>query len=119
MRSLSSWISRDRNEFGSRDSVVLVVRKQVPPTFSLIHWSFLPWMGYCDDAAAAVADDDDDDEDGPPPPPSRYWPFRLTVAICCTRPDRSSFISGFGIARWWFVVRMFSFDFTVPCERMR
>lgn len=37
MRSLSSKIRRDRNEFGSRDNVVFVVRKHVPPTFSFTH----------------------------------------------------------------------------------
>lgn len=33
-----SCMRRARNEFGSRDSVVLVVRKQVPPTFKRTHW---------------------------------------------------------------------------------
>lgn len=37
IRSLS-WMRRARNEFGSRDRVVFVVRKQVPPTFSFTHW---------------------------------------------------------------------------------
>lgn len=37
MRSVSSWIRRHRKDFGSRDRVVLVVRKWVPPTFSFIH----------------------------------------------------------------------------------
>lgn len=37
IRSLS-WMRRAKKEFGSRDSVVLVVRKQVPPTFNFTHW---------------------------------------------------------------------------------
>lgn len=86
MRSLSSWMSRDRNEFGSRESVVLVVRKQVPPTFSLIHWSFLPWIGYCDEE-----EQEPPEPDAAPPPPSRYCPFRLTVAIFWAMLWRSSF----------------------------
>lgn len=37
IRSLS-WMRRAKKEFGSRERVVLVVKKQVPPTFSRTHW---------------------------------------------------------------------------------
>lgn len=48
MRSVSSWIKRQRKDFGSRERVVFVVRKWVPPTLSRTHW---PPAG----ASAAVA----------------------------------------------------------------
>lgn len=34
----SAWLSLYRNDFGSRHSVCLVVKKYVPPTFSRIHF---------------------------------------------------------------------------------
>lgn len=37
MRSESSLHNLYKNEFGSLDSVVFVVRKHVPPTFSFTH----------------------------------------------------------------------------------
>ena len=40
LRSVSSWHNLYRNDFGSLQSVVLVVMKLVPPTLSLTH-SFL------------------------------------------------------------------------------
>ena len=36
--SASAWHSRARKDLGSLQSVVLVVRKTVPPTLSLTHW---------------------------------------------------------------------------------
>lgn len=38
IRSDSLSINLFKNEFGSRDRVVFVVKKIVPPTFNLIHW---------------------------------------------------------------------------------
>lgn len=39
IKSQSSCINRDRNEFGSRESVVFVVKKYWPPTFNFTQFS--------------------------------------------------------------------------------
>lgn len=37
IKEVSSWQSRNKNELGSRERVVFVVKKHVPPTFSFTH----------------------------------------------------------------------------------